>query len=129
VGYVCSALLDLSIFCFLTHLLIQCIHQQWESSTKFEASFIGHTYVARLASDPTRVIDSYTLQTTKIPDCPDVKQQAVSSSEQQQEVVVEVSGDVRNVEGENQDAGVAAAAAAGLAGINPGATMHSTSTN
>ena len=50
----------------------------WESSTKFEGSFIGHTFVARLASDPSLVVDSYTLLPTKVMDCPDRTPQMVS---------------------------------------------------
>ena len=50
----------------------------WESSTKFEGSFIGHTFIARLASDPSLVVDSYTLMPTKVVDCPDHTPQMVS---------------------------------------------------
>ena len=51
----------------------------WESSTKFEGTFIGHTFVARLASNPEIVIDSYTLEPTRIVDCPKLKQIQVES--------------------------------------------------
>jgi hypothetical protein len=60
----------------------------WESSTKFEGSFIGHTFVLRLASDPNIVVDSYTIQTTKVIDCPNRKQKvAASSAEEEAEAV------------------------------------------
>merc|ERR1712028_80297 len=48
----------------------------WNSSTKYEGSFIGHTFIARLANDPTHtVIDTYTVTPTKIIECPNTKQQ------------------------------------------------------
>jgi hypothetical protein len=49
----------------------------WNSATKYEGSFIGHTFVARLASDPSIIIQKYTLETTKIIDCPTSKKQQV----------------------------------------------------
>ncbi len=66
--------------------------QDWESSTKFEGSFIGHTFVARLASDPNIVVDSYTVGTTKIIDCPHLKQKVATGSMQQAEAVIEAEG-------------------------------------
>jgi hypothetical protein len=63
----------------------------WESSTKFEGTFIGHTFVARLASNPEVVIDSYTLQPTRVIDCPNLKQIPISDK-QGQEMVVEAQG-------------------------------------
>ena len=48
----------------------------WNSATKYEGSFIGHTFLARLANDPTHtVIDTYTVAPTKIIECPNTKQQ------------------------------------------------------
>ena len=49
----------------------------WNSATKYEGSFIGHTFVARLASDPSIIIQKYTLEPTKIIDCPTSKKQQV----------------------------------------------------
>jgi hypothetical protein len=66
--------------------------QDWESATKFEGSFIGHTFVARLASDPNVVVDSYTIETTKIIDCPNLKQKVQSNSKEQAEAIVEAQG-------------------------------------
>ena len=66
--------------------------QDWESSTKFEGSFIGHTFVARLASDPNVVVDSYTVDTTKIIDCPNLKQKVAAAAHQEAEAVVEAEG-------------------------------------
>eukprot|EP00534_Pseudo-nitzschia_fraudulenta_P003283 CAMPEP_0201118810 /NCGR_PEP_ID=MMETSP0850-20130426/2998_1 /ASSEMBLY_ACC=CAM_ASM_000622 /TAXON_ID=183588 /ORGANISM="Pseudo-nitzschia fraudulenta, Strain WWA7" /LENGTH=365 /DNA_ID=CAMNT_0047384245 /DNA_START=39 /DNA_END=1136 /DNA_ORIENTATION=- len=56
-----------------THTAPQDFMFDWGSRTKYEGSAIGHTFVARLASDPNVVIDTYTLQTTKIVDCPSQK--------------------------------------------------------
>jgi len=61
----------------------------WNSETKYEGSFIGHTFVARLASDPSVVIQKYTLETTKIIDCPTIKKQqviAAVSNEETEEI-------------------------------------------
>lgn len=42
----------------------------WPSTTKYESSFMGHTYVFRLGSNPAVVVDKVTMQPTKIIDCP-----------------------------------------------------------
>jgi len=69
----------------------------WDSATKFEGSYIGHTYVARLASDPSIMIDSYTVQPTRIIDCPHLqKQQVASSVNEQAEAEVRVDGTIEN---------------------------------
>jgi len=67
----------------------------WASSTKYEGSLIGHTFVARRADDPSVVVDSYTLEPTKIIDCP--------RREQQQEVMVKapIQQEVDVQDGEN----------------------------
>lgn len=49
----------------------------WSSKTKYEGTFIGHTFVARKADDPNVVVDSYTLRPTKIIDCPRSKRKQV----------------------------------------------------
>lgn len=74
----------------------------WDSATKFEGSYVGHTFVARLASDPSIVIDSYTVQPTRIIDCPHLnkKQQVASSVDEQAAAEVRADGTV-----ENRDAG------------------------
>ena len=67
----------------------------WASQTKYEGSFIGHTFVARKADDPSIVVDKFTLKPTRIIDCP--------RKEREQEVVIavqqEVAEDVQNQEG------------------------------
>lgn len=82
--------------------------------TKREGSFIGHTFVARLASDPKVIIDTYTLQPTRIVDCPNLKQKVVVETkepEKEAEAVVESQGSVTPLE--EPDAPDATAAATG----------------
>lgn len=71
----------------------QNFFDDWNSMTKFEGSYIGHTFVARLASDPNVVIDSYTLEPTRIVDCPSMKQQ-VQSVKHGNEAVAEAAGSI-----------------------------------
>jgi hypothetical protein len=42
----------------------------WQSNTKFEGSAIGHTFAFRLASNPSILVDTITLEPTRIIDCP-----------------------------------------------------------
>jgi hypothetical protein len=42
----------------------------WHSPTKYEGSFIGHSFHFRLASNPSVLVDTITLQPTVITDCP-----------------------------------------------------------
>jgi hypothetical protein len=70
----------------------------WGSATKFEVTFIGHTFVARLASDPNVVVDSYTIQTIKVVDCPNLKQQVSTSSRVHAEAMVAAEGTVLPLE-------------------------------
>ena len=74
----------------------------WASSTKYEGAFIGHTFVARKADDPSVVVDKFTVQPTRIIDCPrKEKKLEVTASVQQ-----EVAEDVQNQEGcPNEDVG------------------------
>jgi hypothetical protein len=76
----------------------------WESTTKFEGTYIGHTFVARLASDPTVVIDSYTLDPTRIVDCPNSNQQVAAASHEQAEAVVGAEGTILPLEEQTADA-------------------------
>jgi hypothetical protein len=71
----------------------QDFFDDWNSMTKFEGTYIGHTFTARLASDPNVVIDSYTLEPTKIVDCPSMKQQ-VQAVRHGSEAIVEATGAV-----------------------------------
>jgi hypothetical protein len=95
--------------------------------TKFEGSYIGHTFVARLASDPKVIIDTYTLQPTRIVDCPNLKQKVAEGSKEPLKetlAVVEPEGSVAPLEEpETPDAtaaiagnGATMAAAGGISG-------------
>lgn len=78
------------------HLLtLAQFFEDWNSMTKFEGSYVGHTFVARLASDPKVIIDTYTLQPTRIVDCPSLKQKVAiqaKEAEKEAEAVVEPEG-------------------------------------
>jgi hypothetical protein len=89
----------------------------WESSTKFEGTFIGHTFVARLASNPEVVIDSYTLQPTRVIDCPNIKQIPISDK-QEEEMVVEAQGNTVPLEERVVNPGSASLAGAGMSSTN-----------
>lgn len=43
---------------------------EWKSKTKFEGSFIGHTFHFRLASNPAVLVDTVTLSPVVVTDCP-----------------------------------------------------------
>lgn len=102
----------------------------WDSATKFEGSYIGHTFVARLASDPTIVVDSYTVEPTKIIDCPHLQTQqtrAASSVGDELQAAAEVRADGTVSNQDNGDASSSSASAtlhlqeasmAGLGGIS-----------
>lgn len=46
----------------------------WDSPTKFETSYIGHTFAFRLADRPGVLVDKVTLGPTQISDCPGLAQ-------------------------------------------------------
>ncbi|KAL3914709.1 MAG: hypothetical protein SGILL_005992, partial [Bacillariaceae sp.] len=101
----------------------QDFFEDWNSITKFEGSFIGHTFVARLASDPSVVIDTHTLQPTRVIDCPNLKQQVsvASKDEKEAEAVVESQGTVTPLEAPDiPDATAAATGGAAMAGAAGG---------
>jgi hypothetical protein len=66
----------------------------WDSRTKFEAIFVGHTFSARLATNPDIVVDSFTLQPTEIHDCPGLKQKPIA-----QQHVIEANGIQHGIQG------------------------------
>jgi hypothetical protein len=45
-------------------------HWDWKSNTKFEGSAIGHSFAFRLASNPSILVETVTLEPTKVIDCP-----------------------------------------------------------
>jgi hypothetical protein len=47
--------------------------KDWGSSTKYESSYVGHTFVFRSAFSDL-VVDKVTIRPTQITDCPDLKQ-------------------------------------------------------
>ena len=90
----------------------------WESQTKFEGTYIGHTFVARLASNPDIVVDSYTLEPTRIIDCPNMKQKvAPAVSHQEAEAIIGAEGTIQPL-GDSVDSTIVAAAAAAAAGMS-----------
>jgi len=62
----------------------------WGSKTKYEGSFVGHTFVARRADDPSVVVDKYTLEPTRIIDCPSRKKKQVVAVPTNNDASVEV---------------------------------------
>jgi hypothetical protein len=91
----------------------------WDSATKFEGSYVGHTFVARLASDPSVVIDSYTVEPTLIIDCPNLKQQVSVSSDEKAEMEVRADGTIQNRNEETEDSTLhLQEALAGLGGVS-----------
>lgn len=49
----------------------------WDDRTKFETTYMGHTFVARLSSNPSVLVDTFRVKPTEIPDCPNLKQKPV----------------------------------------------------
>jgi hypothetical protein len=47
----------------------------WRSKTKYEATYVGHNFVFRLAKDERIVVDSVSLHPTRVIDCPGLKNQ------------------------------------------------------
>ncbi|CAB9528665.1 expressed unknown protein [Seminavis robusta] len=47
----------------------------WASTSKYESAYIGNNFVFRLAKDERIVVDSYSVTTTKVVDCPTLKKQ------------------------------------------------------
>ena len=44
--------------------------KDWTSATKYEGTYVGHTFHFRLASNPTILVDTVTLQPIYVTDCP-----------------------------------------------------------
>lgn len=42
----------------------------WASPTKYEGTFVGHTFSFRLAHDPAVLVERVTLEPTRVTDCP-----------------------------------------------------------
>lgn len=83
----------------------------WESTTKFEGTFVGHMFVARLASNPNVIVDSHVVDSTKIIDCPNLKKQVPVASDAKAEALMTAEGTIQPLQEENVADDVAAAAA------------------
>lgn len=66
----------------------------WSSATKFEGTFVGHTFHFRLASNPTILVDTVTVQPIYVTDCPVSSAAAVLSESDN----VDVMANIGNVE-------------------------------
>jgi hypothetical protein len=59
---------------FKLHLGVESVTNDfvhdWTSATKYEGTFVGHTFHFRLASNPTILVDTVTLQPIYVTDCP-----------------------------------------------------------
>jgi hypothetical protein len=59
---------------FKLHLGVESVTRDfvhdWTSNTKFEGTFIGHTFHFRLASNPTVLVETVTLAPVIVTDCP-----------------------------------------------------------
>jgi hypothetical protein len=53
--------------------------KDWSSPMKYESTFVGHTFVFRSAFSD-QVVDQVTVGATRIPDCPDLKRQVVTTA-------------------------------------------------
>jgi hypothetical protein len=60
----------------------------WNSKTKYEATYVGHNFVFRLAKDESIVVDSIALQPTKIIDCPGLKNQVTVGGVSEAEAII-----------------------------------------
>lgn len=75
---------------------------------------MGHTFVFRLASDPSIVIDSYTVKQTTVTGCANLKQEAEGVGKEAIAAAVQVAGDVQDFD-EPLDASLPLESVAGLA--------------
>jgi hypothetical protein len=80
---------------FKFHLGVESVvpdfHWDWTSQTKYEGSFIGHTFHFRLASNPTILVDTVTLSPVVVTDCP-TSGVAVPVSAQGETVSINIGG-------------------------------------
>lgn len=53
-----------------------CQDEQWDAETKYERTFLGHEFVARLAHDDSVVVDYITVEPIKVQDCANKKKVA-----------------------------------------------------
>lgn len=71
---------------FRLHLGVQPVtndyFNDWVSNTKFEGTFVGHTYHFRLAANPSILVERVTLAPITVTDCPDDNTNANSAAAQ-----------------------------------------------
>jgi hypothetical protein len=64
--------------------------QDWTSATKYEGTFVGHTFHFRLASNPTILVDTVTLQPIYVTDCPVSSAAAVVSESNSVDMMAQI---------------------------------------
>ena len=75
----------------------------WSSKTKYEGAFLGHTFVARRADDPSVIVDKFTLEPTRIIDCPRNQKQKTQKVLATADIDDDVGGNCPNPDDEDQD--------------------------
>jgi hypothetical protein len=66
----------------------------WDASTKYEGSYLGHGFVARLAHDESIVVDHLVVESFKVQDCGRQKQgDAVKLAARATDIVIPVRGE------------------------------------
>lgn len=66
--------------------------KEWVDRHKFEGTFMGHTFVARLSSNLDVLVDTFTMQPTEIHDCPGLEQKPVTAVVENTRVQLGVNG-------------------------------------
>jgi hypothetical protein len=57
----------------MNHVNPQDFMWGWDSPTKFEGSFVGHSFAFRSAADPSILVETVTLAPSLVIDCPELK--------------------------------------------------------
>jgi hypothetical protein len=76
-------------------------HWDWASNTKFEGSAIGHSFAFRLASNPSVLVETVTLEPTKVIDCPDPRSEESVVQITADSIILPVRGRHHNKNGLN----------------------------
>mmetsp|Transcript_32832 Transcript_32832/g.68447 ORF Transcript_32832/g.68447 Transcript_32832/m.68447 type:complete len:422 (-) Transcript_32832:179-1444(-) len=83
-----------------TNSVAQDFFYQWDSTTKFQSTWMGQTFQFR--SPDGQVVDTMTLEPTRITDCPDLKERALVNDATSVEVAEQVGAAIGN-DGQVQD--------------------------
>lgn len=67
-----------------------CQDEDWDAETKYERTFLGHEFVARLAHDDSVVVDYFTVEPIKVQDCGNKKKVAARTIALANAVVVPI---------------------------------------